>query len=39
MDQTVEDKITLRRLAFAVLGMCTGALCLVAIAIVVGHFA
>ncbi|MDB6062968.1 MAG: hypothetical protein JWM78_3071 [Verrucomicrobiaceae bacterium] len=39
MDQITEDKATLRRLGFAVLGMCGGALCLVVFAIVMGRFA
>jgi hypothetical protein len=39
MNQIAEDKNTLRSLGYAVLGMCAGALCLVALAIVVGHFA
>lgn len=34
---TVEDKATLRRLGFAVLAMCVGALGIVALAISVGH--
>lgn len=39
MNQIAEDKNTLRRLALAVLGMCIGALGLVAIATLVGHLA
>lgn len=39
MNQTVEDKNTLRRLALAVLGMCIGALGLVVAATLVGHLA
>jgi len=39
MNQIVEDRNTLRRLGLAVLGMCIGALCLVALAAVVGHLA
>jgi hypothetical protein len=37
MNQILEDKNTLRSLGRAVLGMCVGALCLVAIAIVVAR--
>lgn len=39
MNQIVEDKNTLRRLALAVLGMCIGALGLVVVAVIVGHLA
>lgn len=39
MNQIAEDKNTLRSLGLAVLGMCVGALGLVAMAVLVGHFA
>lgn len=39
MNQIAEDKNTLRSLGLAVLGMCVGALSLVAMAVLVGHFA
>lgn len=39
MNQIVEDKNTLRRLGLAVLGMCIGALGLIAVATLVGHLA
>lgn len=37
MNQIVEDKKTLRSLGLAVFAMCVGALCLVAVATLVGR--
>lgn len=33
----VDDKTTMRRLGLAILAMCCGTICIVAIAITVGH--
>lgn len=37
MSEIVEDKATLRGLGVAIIAMCIGALCLMAIAIAIGH--